>query len=167
MSLCSSPRAHAHRLLLIAVAALIVGFGVNASRASAEGAACTAGGYGHLCLWFAGGAQGPMWEFSSTGAWRYVGAAANDEAGSYWNYRNVWVTWVAKNWPNDATQACIPNDWSAWSSGSAMGVWPNNNSSGYHTVSSYELSTSRTACPFGTEFLANVPLNTWGGGPGP
>jgi hypothetical protein len=163
--------AHGHSLVLrrtpltvIAVVGAIIGLAWGASRASAANA-CE-NGTAHLCLWQdAPGQGGPMWMYSAKDSWLYVGNAANDKVSYIENYRNQ-VSWLSAAQPHSSRQACIPraNDtnFTSVNMGGLL-VWPDW-SHAADTVSSYELSSTRTECPSGTQFpdLAGGDI---GGGP--
>jgi len=64
-----------------------------------------------LCLYSGASYTGTKWTYTyggngGSGAWKYVGAAANDKAYSLVNYR-TYVTTIGQAYPNGTYWACI------------------------------------------------------------
>lgn len=95
-----------------------------------------------------------MWAWTQPwGSWKYVGSAANDQGESLINYRDTYVSWVSADWPNSAVQACLPAPYY----NTFLGGYRYGSSyvTGGGTISSFELSGSRTSCPYGSGFVLN------------
>jgi Peptidase inhibitor family I36 len=139
-------------LVVVTAAAGLASALAPASASAASLSNCESSGYGYLCLFQNWYYSGTMWRFNNQNSWSYVGASANDNSISLANYRNLYVSWVSQDWPNSATQACIPVNYGYPELSAEWYPVGTPSGSAAQSISSYELSNWRTSCPAGSEF---------------
>jgi hypothetical protein len=101
----------------------------------------------NFCIWqnIQYGGWRSAWGWDQAGAWVNRGTAT---AGSLWNNRTAYVTWIASGSNGGGSTACLPVGYP--NSELDIYVYPSLAAFIYNNIRSVDLSTWRTTCPSGT-----------------